>query len=470
MKRLFLKSWILSFCLWGWINAAQGQQATPVASPPPAAMATPEASVPPASPAATSPALPDTMAASALPATPVAAPAALHLKDKFAIGTDSIRVDENSTGIGNTTGTASLTAMDAIWWFSDDSGLDFLVTFSTTQTPGVDFNGEATNYPNQIFGGGLGYRYNLNSPEKGLLIQGLARVTYAHYTNQQLLWYYAPANVNFENGTVNSESYNFILGVGFEYFMPFCQSLSVQSYLAFDAEYRDPDTGLIYLRARWMNPAEGRFMSMDSYDGNLHDPQSLHKYTFVADDPENKKDPTGHDTYDVNELGEISAIQGVENAAPTVRAVGVLSRIGVATAPFLFWANQLLYHVTNEEGADSILEDGVNFIEHGNPEARFGQGFYMSAEQTVAEQEANFGETVLKVQASFQKVLDLTNASVAQAYGYSGSNGQQIAAQALSESYDAIRYYSAEVKGGINWVIINQDSVITSIQSITKLK
>ncbi len=34
-----------------------------------------------------------------------------------------------------------------------------------------------------------------------------------------------------------------------------------------DSEYTDNDTGLIYLRARWMNPTLGRFMEMDGYVG-----------------------------------------------------------------------------------------------------------------------------------------------------------------------------------------------------------
>jgi hypothetical protein len=249
MKRLFLRALILSFGLWGWIAAAQGQPAAPVASPAPTVetttAATP-ATAAIATPAAVSTPLPDTLPASSALPTPAATLTEIHLKDRFAIGTDSIRVDENNTSIGSTSNTISQTAMDAIWWFSDDSGIDFLATFATTQTPGVDFNGATFEYPNQVFGGGLGYRYNLNSPEKGLMIQGLARVTYAHYTNQQQLWYFAPANVNFENGTVNSESFNFILGVGFEYFMPFCRSLSVQSYLAFAAEYTDNNGSLTY--------------------------------------------------------------------------------------------------------------------------------------------------------------------------------------------------------------------------------
>ena len=43
-------------------------------------------------------------------------------------------------------------------------------------------------------------------------------------------------------------------------------------------EQYDPDLGLYYLRARYYNPATGRFLSRDPEDGKASDPASLHKY------------------------------------------------------------------------------------------------------------------------------------------------------------------------------------------------
>jgi len=60
-------------------------------------------------------------------------------------------------------------------------------------------------------------------------------------------------------------------------------------------EQYDPDLGLYYLRARYYNPATGRFMSRDPLDGNQLDPKSLHKYLYANGDPINRVDPTGRD-------------------------------------------------------------------------------------------------------------------------------------------------------------------------------
>ena len=59
-------------------------------------------------------------------------------------------------------------------------------------------------------------------------------------------------------------------------------------------EYYDEGTGLYYLRARYMRPTTGTFISMDTYQGNAYDPASLHKYTYAQNNPQMYNDPSGH--------------------------------------------------------------------------------------------------------------------------------------------------------------------------------
>jgi RHS repeat-associated protein len=61
----------------------------------------------------------------------------------------------------------------------------------------------------------------------------------------------------------------------------------------FAGEALDANSGFYYLRARWMDPASGRFASTDLYGGNENDPRSLHKYTYAYQDPVNLRDPSG---------------------------------------------------------------------------------------------------------------------------------------------------------------------------------
>ena len=61
----------------------------------------------------------------------------------------------------------------------------------------------------------------------------------------------------------------------------------------YTGEQIDPDLGMYYLRARYYQPATGRFWSMDSFEGSQKHPQSLHKYLYCHGNPINGTDPSG---------------------------------------------------------------------------------------------------------------------------------------------------------------------------------
>ena len=54
-------------------------------------------------------------------------------------------------------------------------------------------------------------------------------------------------------------------------------------------EYADSDTGLVYLRARYYDPATGQFLTRDPLVG-----QTREAYGYVNGNPLNATDPTGH--------------------------------------------------------------------------------------------------------------------------------------------------------------------------------
>ena len=58
---------------------------------------------------------------------------------------------------------------------------------------------------------------------------------------------------------------------------------------------RDAESGLDYFGARYYGSSMGRFMSPDPLGGHLEDPQTLNKYSYVANNPLSRTDPTGLD-------------------------------------------------------------------------------------------------------------------------------------------------------------------------------
>ncbi|MGG0936966.1 RHS repeat-associated core domain-containing protein [Brevibacillus centrosporus] len=62
----------------------------------------------------------------------------------------------------------------------------------------------------------------------------------------------------------------------------------------YSGEIYDENTGLYYLRARYYDPSVGRFISEDTYKGQVDNPLSLNRYTYVHNNPLNNIDPSGH--------------------------------------------------------------------------------------------------------------------------------------------------------------------------------
>jgi RHS repeat-associated protein len=67
----------------------------------------------------------------------------------------------------------------------------------------------------------------------------------------------------------------------------------------FASEQYDPDLGLYYNRARYLNVSTGRFWTMDTFEGDLFAPASLHQYQYSSANPVNRIDPGGQEDADV---------------------------------------------------------------------------------------------------------------------------------------------------------------------------
>jgi RHS repeat-associated protein len=64
------------------------------------------------------------------------------------------------------------------------------------------------------------------------------------------------------------------------------------SMFGYTGEVTD-NTGLVYLRARYLSTSIGRFISKDVWPGNYHRPQSLNPWQYVEGKPINLADPSG---------------------------------------------------------------------------------------------------------------------------------------------------------------------------------
>ncbi len=60
----------------------------------------------------------------------------------------------------------------------------------------------------------------------------------------------------------------------------------------------DKETSLFFAKARFYDPALGRFISQDSFLGDVDEPPSLHRYLYAYSNPLRFIDPTGLNVWD----------------------------------------------------------------------------------------------------------------------------------------------------------------------------
>ncbi|MGA9673273.1 MAG: RHS repeat-associated core domain-containing protein [Terracidiphilus sp.] len=106
----------------------------------------------------------------------------------------------------------------------------------------------------------------------------------------------------------------------------FTKTGSTPNNYLYRGEQYDSDLGLYYLRARYYNPATGRFLSRDPLEGKANDPKTLHKYLYAGGNPVNAIDPTGRGSllqyaFGVSLPTSASFVVWVAGGACTVRAI-----------------------------------------------------------------------------------------------------------------------------------------------------
>ena len=80
----------------------------------------------------------------------------------------------------------------------------------------------------------------------------------------------------------------------------------------YSGEQRDANLQLYYLRARFLNADRGRFSTTDPLEGDLDAPLSLHRYLYAQADPVDNVDPTGEQSFTIQETVAVQVISDIE--------------------------------------------------------------------------------------------------------------------------------------------------------------
>ena len=106
---------------------------------------------------------------------------------------------------------------------------------------------------------------------------------------------------------------------------------TTNSYL-YTGQQFDSLTGLYDLRARYYNPALGRFLSQDTYPVDFWNPMEFNRYTYTGNNPVNLIDPSGHEgTVDYSVL-----LRNALRSAKAVAEIGFKAGAVYGTVASLF--------------------------------------------------------------------------------------------------------------------------------------
>ena len=103
---------------------------------------------------------------------------------------------------------------------------------------------------------------------------------------------------------------------------------TIDNVYLYNCEEYDKETGLYYLRARYMDPETGTFTQRDTYQGDVYDAVSLHKYLYASANPVVYKDPSGYFSF-------------IEIVVTTCSKISTISSNAIAAFKIKKWVDQI---------------------------------------------------------------------------------------------------------------------------------
>ena len=103
------------------------------------------------------------------------------------------------------------------------------------------------------------------------------------------------------------------------------QTGTTENRYLYRGEQFDEELGFYYLRARYMDPNVGRFVTMDAFAGLSQDPVTLHKYLYANANPMTYSDPSGN--FSVVEVQMATSIRGILSGIQTDIGMAIFDQV-----------------------------------------------------------------------------------------------------------------------------------------------
>jgi RHS repeat-associated protein len=182
------------------------------------------------------------------------------------------------------------------------------------------------------------------------------------------------------------------------------QSGSTPNLYLYSGEQFDPDLALYYQRSRYLNTSNGRFWTIDSFEGLGSDPHTLHKYVYVGNNPVNRTDPSGRFEFTIAgttyTLSISSAIRSISAIAAGAGRAAVLRLLTLAFLVNSAIYSPVLFHFGETfEELEGTGEAGVQEI----------QAAFSGFDGTVSEIESEGSSLAESGAQNFDKFREIYN-------------------------------------------------------------
>ncbi len=149
------------------------------------------------------------------------------------------------TGVGIASLTNIPTAFAYRYWMDDATALDIYLGGTYSQTNSYDFSGGSIQVPTWNYGLSVGLKENFNRPVKDVFVQWIERLSFSETYAEQV---YSDVSNGYTYGSQyyynQNQVVNLFLGVGFEAFVPFWESLSIEGSVGLSSSlsFNEQDT------------------------------------------------------------------------------------------------------------------------------------------------------------------------------------------------------------------------------------
>jgi RHS repeat-associated protein len=130
-------------------------------------------------------------------------------------------------------------------------------------------------------------------------------------------------------------------------------SEKVGNKFRYAGEQYDSITGEYYLRARYYDPAMGRFMNEDTYKGQIDNPQSMNLYAYCINNPVIYIDPSGHYVAEQDNSKKCSSGNSTKDTTRAIAEYIIANPVAVNITQHPDWVTEQLFYAFGFKRDDS---------------------------------------------------------------------------------------------------------------------